>query len=238
MSLPPQVKGVDSFGSRTSRENSPRSTLDLNQDQERSPTSDLNPHLEEESVMATPLTSVKRQKYVVVTILQSLIAMFRKRERNLCFGGIQIETAESAGQTASRLEASLQLTSELIASYVQTQGKSSPRHAIRTPGKQIGHSMKRSRIFIKSSYKIGQMDSLRAGYNQLWIHNTGLNDKLRASEFEISELRKKNEALKTILDKVLSNDGNGGKRDGDMAGSDIHVSVSPTGPAKKRGKFE
>lgn len=63
-------------------------------------------------------------------------------------------------------------------------------------------------------------------------------DKLRASEFEISELRKKNEALKTIRYKVLSNDGNGGKRDGDMAGSDIHVSVSPTGPAKKKGKFE
>ena len=63
-------------------------------------------------------------------------------------------------------------------------------------------------------------------------------DKLRASEFEISELRKKNGALKTILHKVLSNDGNGGKKGGDMAGSDIHVSVSPTGPAKKRGKFK
>lgn len=37
----------------------------------------------------------------------ALIAMFRKRERNLCFGEIQNETAESAGQTASRLEASL-----------------------------------------------------------------------------------------------------------------------------------
>lgn len=37
----------------------------------------------------------------------ALAAMFRKRERNLLFGGIQNETAESAGQTASRLEASL-----------------------------------------------------------------------------------------------------------------------------------
>ncbi|KFZ14861.1 hypothetical protein V501_03018, partial [Pseudogymnoascus sp. VKM F-4519 (FW-2642)] len=77
-----------------------------------------------------------------------------------------------------------------------------------------------------------QMNSLPADYNQLCIHNTGLNDKLRASEFEISELRKKNEALKTILYKVLSNDGNGGKKGGDMAGSDIHVSVGV------RGKFE
>ena len=50
MSLPPQLKGVDLSGSRTTRESSPRSTLGLNQDQERSPTSDLNPHLEEESV--------------------------------------------------------------------------------------------------------------------------------------------------------------------------------------------
>lgn len=37
----------------------------------------------------------------------ALIAMFRERERNLCVGGIQNETAESAGQTASRLEVSL-----------------------------------------------------------------------------------------------------------------------------------
>ncbi|KFY30951.1 hypothetical protein V493_01525 [Pseudogymnoascus sp. VKM F-4281 (FW-2241)] len=201
MSLPPQVKGVDSFGSRTSRENSPRSTLHLNQDQERSPTSDLYPHLEEEAVNGNTIDlseAAACRKYVVVTILLSLAAMFRKRERNLLFGGIQNETAESAGQTAKTIQ---DLYQNLI-------------------------------------YKIGQMDLLRADYNQLRMHDARLNDKLRASEFEISELRKKNEALKTIRYKVLSNDGNGGKRDGNMAGSDIHVSVSPTGPAKKKGKFE
>lgn len=58
-------------------------------------------------------------------------------------------------------------------------------------------------------------------------------DKLRASKFEISELRKKNGALMSILHKVLSSDRKGGKKDEDMAGSDIHVGVNPTGPSKK-----
>ncbi|KFY90626.1 hypothetical protein V498_05873, partial [Pseudogymnoascus sp. VKM F-4517 (FW-2822)] len=49
MSLLPQLKGVDLSDSRTTRESSPRSTLGLDQDQERSPTPNLNPHLDEES---------------------------------------------------------------------------------------------------------------------------------------------------------------------------------------------
>ncbi|KFZ01557.1 hypothetical protein V500_00701, partial [Pseudogymnoascus sp. VKM F-4518 (FW-2643)] len=49
------------------------------------------------------------------------------------------------------------------------------------------------------AYRTGQMDSLSAAYNQLLTHSTELNDKWRASEIENSELRKKNEALKTEL---------------------------------------
>ncbi|KFZ17651.1 hypothetical protein V501_01615, partial [Pseudogymnoascus sp. VKM F-4519 (FW-2642)] len=157
-----------------------------------------------------------------------LIAMFRKRECNLCLGEIQNETAESAGQTAK-------LTSELVASDVQTQGKSSPRHAIPNPGKKILHSMVRwirsVQTITNSGYTIQDLmvRFLQSSGTLPFLHPT---DKLRASEFEISELRKKNEALKTILHKVLSNDGYGGKKGGDMAGSDIHVSVGV------RGKFE
>ncbi|KFY65515.1 hypothetical protein V496_02531 [Pseudogymnoascus sp. VKM F-4515 (FW-2607)] len=244
MSLLPQLKGVDLSDSRTTRESSPRSTLGLDQDQERSPTPNLNPHLDEESVNGNTIDlseAAASRKYVVVMILQSLIAMFRKRECNLCLGEIQNETAESAGQTASRLEASLQLTSELIASDVQTQGKSSPRHAIHNPGKKILHSMVRwirsVQTITNSGYTIQvlMVRFLQSSGTLPFLHPT---DKLRASEFEISELRKKNEALKSILHKCRSSDENGGTEGGDMAGSDIHVSVSPTGPAKKRGKFE
>lgn len=60
-------------------------------------------------------------------------------------------------------------------------------------------------------------------------------DKLRVSEFESSELRKKNEALKTVLYRVLSNNGNRGKRHGDMGRSDIHMNVSPTGTDLPKG---
>ena len=72
-------------------------------------------------------------------IHSALIAMFRKRERKLFFGGVQHETEESAGQTAATIQISLresfttrvlcswlissiELTSELIASTVQMQG--------------------------------------------------------------------------------------------------------------------
>ncbi|KFY02728.1 hypothetical protein V490_00411 [Pseudogymnoascus sp. VKM F-3557] len=237
MSLPTQLKGVDFSGS-TTRENSPRSTLGSNQDQERSPTSDLNPHLEKESVNGS---TIDLSEAAQLLMHSALIAMFRERERNLCVGGIQNETAESAGQTVSRLEVSLQLISELIASNVQTQGKSSPCHAIHSPGKKILHSMVRwirsVQTITNSGYTIQvlMVRFLQPSGKLPFLHPT---DKLRASEFEISELRKKNEALKTILHKGRSSDGNGGTEGGDMAGSDIHVSVSPAGPAKKRGKFE
>ncbi len=81
MSLPPQLKGVDLSGSRTTRESSPRSTLGSNQDQERSPTSDLNPHLEKESVngntidlseAAVSLDSSDAMRYQILIITRLL----------------------------------------------------------------------------------------------------------------------------------------------------------------------
>ncbi|KFY83363.1 hypothetical protein V498_08128, partial [Pseudogymnoascus sp. VKM F-4517 (FW-2822)] len=135
-------------------------------------------------------------------------SIFRKRELNLCVGEIQNETAESAGQTAR---------------------------------KEIRHSMVRWIRSVQTTTNSGYtIEDLMVRF----LQSSGtvpfllLTDKLRASEFEISELHKKNEALTTILHKCRSSDGNGGTEGGDMAGSDIHVSVSPTGPAKKRGKFE
>ncbi|KFY04899.1 hypothetical protein O988_00429 [Pseudogymnoascus sp. VKM F-3808] len=149
MSLPRQLKGVDLSGSRTTRESSPRSTLGLNQDQERSPTSDLNPHLEEESVNGNTLD-----------LSEAAVRWIRSAQ-----------TITNSGYTIQ----------DLMVRFLQSSG---------------------TLPFLLPT------------------------DKLRASEFEISELRKKNEALKTILHKGRSSDGNGGTEGGDMAGSDIHIGVA------------
>ncbi|KFZ04635.1 hypothetical protein V501_09118, partial [Pseudogymnoascus sp. VKM F-4519 (FW-2642)] len=73
------------------------------------------------------------------------------------------------------------LISELIASNVQTQGKSSPCHAIHTFRKENSalHETIQD-LYQKLIYTISQMDSLRADYNQLRIHNRGLNGEIPA----------------------------------------------------------
>ncbi|KFY99173.1 hypothetical protein V500_01443, partial [Pseudogymnoascus sp. VKM F-4518 (FW-2643)] len=238
----------------------PGSTLDLNQDQERSPTSDSD---QEELVPDYTIDlsdAAASRKDIVVTQLQSLIAMFRRRERKLLYGEVQDETAESVGQTATTMEINLQLISEQIASHVQTQGKLLPRQTIHptlTPAENL-NELKRENSALHATtqqlcrnldYTTGQMDQLRAGNSQLWKHNTEISDKWRASEIANSELWKKNEALKTELhvykgvtgshhSEALSNDGNGGKRGRDVAESELHVNVTAIGAAKKRSKFE
>lgn len=85
MSLPPQLKDVDLSSSRTTIENSSRSTLGLNQDQERSPTSDLNPHLEEESVNGSTIDpseaavsldssdAMRYQRLIITRLLETML---------------------------------------------------------------------------------------------------------------------------------------------------------------------
>ncbi|KFZ14242.1 hypothetical protein V501_03343 [Pseudogymnoascus sp. VKM F-4519 (FW-2642)] len=227
----------------------PGSTLDFNQDQERSATSDSD---QEELI---PDYTIDLSDAAVSLDNSDAI----RRERKLLYGEVQDETAESVGQTATTMEINLQLISEQKASHVQTQGKLLPRQTIHptlTPAENL-NELKRENSALHATtqqlcrnldYTTGQMDQLRAGNSQLWKHNTEINDKWRASELEISELRKKNEALKTELyvykgvtrshhSEALSNDGNGGKRSGGVARSELQY-LSETSPAKKRSKSE
>ncbi|OBT40498.1 hypothetical protein VE00_07877 [Pseudogymnoascus sp. WSF 3629] len=229
-----------------------RTPPDFNQNHYRPLTSDTNQQLREELIPDYTIDlsdAAASRKDVVVTELQSLIAMFRRRERKLLYGKVQNETAESVGQTATTMETILQLISELIASHVQTQGKLLPQHSKVLERENVALLGTTQRLRESRAYMAGQIDQICAENKRVWAHNSELNDKWIASEIENSELRKKNEALTTELhvykavtgshhSEALSNDGNGGKRGRDVAESELHVNVSASGAAKKRSKFE
>ncbi|KFY64593.1 hypothetical protein V496_03166 [Pseudogymnoascus sp. VKM F-4515 (FW-2607)] len=207
MSLPLQLEVMESFDSGTTIENSPRVTnaaicpkpppgsTDRLSTSNEELVPDYTIDLSDAAVSFDHSEAIRYQasrKYVLVKQLQSLIAIFRERELKLSLGGVHHETEESAGQTAAAMEISLRLTTELIASTLKMQGKL-----------LIGRMKCRD---LDLTYERGRTDSLHALNKQLRTDNAELNDHLRASEFEISELRKKNEALKTKLRKVLYDD--------------------------------
>ncbi|KFZ25404.1 hypothetical protein V502_00108 [Pseudogymnoascus sp. VKM F-4520 (FW-2644)] len=224
--------GITVEGSPGVTNAAPISTLDFNQNQDRPSTSDSN--LQEELV----------PNYYTIDLSDAAVSLDNSdavRERKFFLGGVQHETEESAAQTAATMEINLRAVYTLLTPTTE-------RLNVLTSENSTHHETIQD-LRLKLAYKTGQMDVLSADYNQLLTHNTVLNDKWRASDIENSELRKKNEALKTELyvykgvtrshrSKALSNDGNGGKRDRDVAESELHVNVTATGAAKKRSKFE
>mgnify|MGYP001589096676 CR=1 FL=1 len=75
-------------------------------------------------------------------------------------------------------------------------------------------------------------------------------DRWRALETGNTELRRDNEALKTELyvykgatktqhlEALHNAEGKGGRKIRDVAGSELQISLSGTGPARKRSRFE